>query len=321
MTTGTEQSYEEFLHTLSEASVHQNFDPFVDIAWDDPELAVTTGDTRWVLPEVDSLGGTDWYRALPLDRQIAIGMYRQATIAKVGQQFEQILISGIMNHAMTLRNNTPEFRYSTHEATEECHHTQMFQELVNRIGVDVPGGPAWFRRVGPLLSLAAGPLPTVFFLGVLAGEEPIDYLQKQILRAGTDMHPLVTRVMQIHVAEEARHIGFAHQYLEHRIPKQTRVQRAVISVAMPIIMRVLCDVIMKPSRRVRRDLGIPKSVVNEVWWDSDHSRKLLRDTFGDVRMLAEELELMNPISRRVWQALGIGGRPSRFRSEPKSAAV
>jgi hypothetical protein len=25
---------------------------------------------------------------------------------------------------------------------------------------------------------------------------------------------------------------------------------------------------------------------------------------------------MNPVSRRVWKALGIDGRPSRFRAEP-----
>jgi hypothetical protein len=38
-------------------------------------------------------------------------------------------------------------------------------------------------------------------------------------------------------------------------------------------------------------------------------------------MLAEELGLMNRVSRLVWRALGIHGSPSRFRSEPKSAAV
>jgi hypothetical protein len=273
-----------------------------------------------VLPEVDALGGTAWYQSLPVERQIHIGMYRQANIAKVGLQFEQLLISGIMNYVLTLPNGSAEFRYSTHEATEECHHTQMFQEMVNRIGLDVPGGPTWFRRVAPLLSLAAGPLPNVFFLGVLAGEEPVDHLQKSILRAGNDMHPMVTRVMQIHVAEEARHIGFAHSFLAERAPGYSLAQRATLSVLAPVIMRVLCDVIMKPSAQMQRDLEIPKHVVKEVWWGSDHSRKLLRDTFGDVRMLAEEIGLMNPVSRQVWRVLGIAGKASRFRSEPVPAA-
>lgn len=316
-----QQTYEESLRTLSEASVDQHFDAFKDIGWDDPEYAVDVNDPRWVLPTADSLGGTAWYQSLPRDRQIEVGIYRQANIAKVGLQFEQILISGIMNHALTLPNRSAEFRYSTHEATEECHHTQMFQEFVNRTGQDVPGGPAWFRRLGPLLPLAAGPLPTIFFIGVLAGEEPIDHLQKTILRGGEDMHPLLRRIMQIHVAEEARHIGFAHQYLEQRAPRLSRRQRALVSVSMPIVMRLLCDVIMKPSRQVQRDLGIPKEVVREVWWGNQESRKMLRDMFGDVRMLAEEMGLMNKTSRRVWRSLKIDGKPSRFRSEPSSAAA
>ncbi|TWH00834.1 para-aminobenzoate N-oxygenase AurF [Nocardioides sp. J9] len=313
--------YEEKLRILSEASVHQHFDAFLDIAWDDPDFEVRNDDPRWVLPEVDSLGGTDWYRSLPLERQIAIGQYRMANIMKVGLQFEQLLIAGVMNHLIGMPNGKAEFRYSTHEVTEECHHTQMFQEGVNRIGLDVQGGPGWFVKVAPLLSLAGRALPNVFFMGILAGEEPIDHLQKSVLRSGHEMHPMVTRVMQIHVAEEARHIGFAHTYLEERSKDYGPVQRFGLSLAYPVIMRVLCDVIMKPTRKMQKDLDIPKDVMREVYWRSEKSQKLLRDTFGDVRMLADELGLMNPVSRRVWRLLGIAGTASRFRSEPKSAAV
>ncbi|MBY6349089.1 AurF N-oxygenase family protein [Rhodococcoides corynebacterioides] len=314
-------AYQDTLRILSEASVERHFDAFTDIPWDDPQYAVVPNDPRWILPAADPLGATDWYRSLSTERQIEIGMYRQANIMKVGLQFEQILIAGLMNYAFRLPNGQAEFRYSTHEATEECHHTQMFQELVNRIGIEVAGGPRWFRLLAPIMPLAAGPLSFGFFVGVLAGEEPIDHVQKAILRSGENRHPLITRIMQIHVAEEARHIGFAHQYLRHKAPRLKTYQRGLISVIMPVIMRVLCDAIIKPTRAMRRDLQIPDHVVDEVWWDGDASRKMLRDMFGDVRMLADDLDLMNPVSRRVWRALGIDGRPSRFRSEPASAAA
>jgi hypothetical protein len=317
----TRIAYEQTLQTLSTASVHKHFDAFVDIDWDDPDYAVIADDPRWVLPSFDPLGATTWYRSLPLQRQIEIGMYMQANTMKVGLQFAQILISGLMHYALALPNNSPEFRYSTHEATEECHHTQMFQELVNRMGIDVAGGPRWFRKLAPIMPLAAGPLPFGFFVGVLAGEEPIDHVQKTMLRSGHERHPLVTRIMQIHVAEEARHIGFAHQYLQYKAPKLSSRQRAVMGVATPIVMRVLCDAILKPTRKMRRDLDIPKEVVDEVWWDSEHSSKVLRDMFGDVRMLCGELGLMNRFSRRVWKAMRIDGRPSRYRSEPATRAA
>ncbi|WP_309648798.1 diiron oxygenase [Nocardioides sp.] len=315
------QSYQDTLQTLSEASVHQHFDAFLDIDWDNPAYAIDPHDERWILPEADVLGRHAWYRGLPRDEQIRIGLYRQAQICKVGLQFEQILIAGLMNFSFNLPNGSPEFRYSTHEATEECHHTQMFQEFVNRSGQDVGGGSRLFRFLAPFLPLAAKWLPFGFFFGVLAGEEPIDHVQKTVLRAGDDMHPLLQRIMQIHVAEEARHIGFAHQYLEHQAPKLGRVDRAILSVAVPLIMRWLCDEILKPTAKARKDMGIPRSVVKDIYWDLPESRKMLRDLFGDVRMLAEDTGMMNPVSRRVWALMRIDGRSSRFRSEPASAAA
>ena len=317
----TTVTYEQRLQTLSEASVHQHFDAFKDIAWDDPAYAIDPTDRRWILPRADVLGRTEWYQSLPEDEQVRIGLYRQANVTKVGLQFEQILIAGLMNYAFSLPNGSPEFRYSTHEATEECHHTQMFQEFVNRSGQPVQGGSLLFRAVAPFLPLAAKWVPFGFFYGVLAGEEPIDHVQKSILRAGDDMHPLLQRIMQIHVAEEARHIGFAHQYLEHQAPKLKRRDRVVLSLLVPVIMKWLCNEILVPSRKARKDMGIPKHVVKEVYWDSPESQKFLRDLFGDVRMLAETTGMMNPASRRVWRALGIDGRASRFRSEPASAAA
>lgn len=314
-------TYEQRLQTLSEASVHQHFDAFKDIAWDDPAYAIDPADRRWKLPVADVLGRTAWYQSLPEDEQVRIGLYRQANVTKVGLQFEQILISGLMNYAFSLPNGSPEFRYSTHEATEECHHTQMFQEFVNRSGQPVQGGSLLFRLVAPFLPLAAKWVPFGFFYGVLAGEEPIDHVQKSILRAGDDMHPLLQRIMQIHVAEEARHIGFAHQYLEHKAPRLKRRERVVLSLLVPVIMKWLCNEILVPSKKAQKDMGIPKHVMKEVYWDSPESQKFLRDLFGDVRMLAESTGMMNPASRRVWRAMGIDGRASRFRSEPASAAA
>ena len=317
---GSALTYDERLQTLSEASVNQHFDAFKDIDWDNPEFALDPKDERWVLPETDVLGRHPWYKALPKDEQIRIGLYRQTNVVKVGLQFEQILIGGIMNYAFALKNGSAEFRYSTHEATEECHHTQMFQEFVNRSGQDVPGGSAFFRTIGPILPLAARVIPFGFFWGVLAGEEPIDHIQKSMLRADSNIPPLLQRIMQIHIAEEARHIGFAHEYIEHHAKQLSRAERGVLSMAVPVILKWLCNEIVVPSRKARKEMGIPKHVMKELFWESEEAQKMLRDLFGDVRMLAESSGMMNRPARRVWKAMKIDGRPSRYRSEPASAA-
>ena len=307
------EDYHRTLATLSEASVHQHFDAFVDIDWDDPDFAVRRDDPRWVLGPEDNLGAHPWYRALPVERQIEIGIYRWALLCKVGLTFEQILVAGIMLSNIELPNGNPEFRYSTHEATEECHHTQMFQELVNRTGLPVSGGPRWFRRSAPLFSAAAKWVPAGFWMGVLAGEEPIDHLQKRLLRSGNELHPMLERVMSIHVAEEARHIGFAHTYLEQHGPHLGRIHRTLLGVATPMIMRLLGDVIMRPTAEDLAAMGIPEQVAREVWWEAEDSQKFLRDLYGDVRMLFDDLGLRGPIPRVFWRLMRIEGRASRYR--------
>ncbi|SIS14243.1 AurF N-oxygenase family protein [Williamsia sterculiae] len=317
-----QQDYGRILDDLSAASVHRSYDPYIDIAWDDPHMAVVADDDRWVLSgEVDPIGRHPWYQQRPRHEQIRIGMWRQANIAKVGLQFESILIRGLMQYSFKLPNGAREFRYGTHEAKEECNHTLMFQELVNRIGVDVPGARRSFKRLSPVVPLASTVFPMIFFFGVLAGEEPIDHLQKDLLRDGTTAHPTMSAVFQLHVAEEARHISFAHTLLREKIPAMGRLHRFLLSLMFPIAMRWLCGVIMVPPREFRREFDVPRSVMRDMFWRSPESAAFLRDVFGDVRMLGDQCGLMNPVSRRVWRVLRIDGRSSRYRSEPTYSAA
>lgn len=309
--------YVETLTTLSEGSVRRNFNPYTDIQWDSPEFAVTPNDPRWILPESDPLGRHPWYKALPQERQIEIGMYRQANVIKVGLQFELILIRGLTNYAFWVPNGSAEYRYCLHESVEECNHTLMFQEAVNRIGVDVPGMPRLLRWLSPIIPLAAGPLPIVFFFGILAGEEPIDHTQKNVLREGSNNHPILERMMAIHVAEEARHISFAHEYLHKRVPQMRPRKRFWLSLAVPLIMRILCSAIVVPPRYFFSEFDIPRAVRKDLFFRAPESRKFLRDMFSDVRMLCHDTGLMNPVAKIIWRLCKIDGPPSRYRSEPQ----
>jgi len=310
-------AYVDLLTTLSEGSVRRNFNPYTDIDWDSPEFAVTADDERWILPETDVFGRHPWYRAQPVSTQIAIGQWRQANVAKVGLQFESMLIRGLMNYSFWVPNGSPEYRYCTHEAIEEGNHTLMFQETVNRIGVDVPGMPPLLRWLSPLIPLAAGPLPIPFFFGVLAGEEPIDHTQKAVLREGKTLHPIMEKVMAIHVAEEARHISFAHEYLRKRLPRMKKGQRFWLSLNVPLIMRILCQAILVPPRSFFSEYGIPPELRRELFFRSPESRQWLQDMISDVRMLCYDTGLMNPVARIFWRLCKIDGAPSRFRSEPQ----
>ena len=309
--------YVDTLTTLSEGSVRRNFNPYTDIDWDSPEFAVIPNDERWILPKTEPIGKHPWYRAQSKERQIEIGMWRQANVAKVGLHFESILIRGLMEYAFWTPNGSPEYRYCLHEAVEECNHTLMFQEMVNHIGADVPGMPRLLKWVQPVIPLVAGPLPIPFWFGILAGEEPIDHTQKSVLREGKALHPIMERVMAIHVAEEARHISFAHEYLRKRVPNLPRRKRFWLSLYVPVVMRVLCSAIIVPPRAFWKEFDIPRSVRKEIFFRSPESRRMLRDMFGDVRMLCKDTGLMNPLAKLIWRICRIDGEPSRYRSEPQ----
>nr|WP_314144286.1 diiron oxygenase [uncultured Rhodococcus sp.] len=312
-----EQRYIETLTLLSEGSVHKHFDPYVDIDWESEKFAVPPNDPRWVLPaKTDPIGGHAWYRALPLDKQIEIGMWRQANVAKVGLQFENILIRGMMQYVFSLPNGSAEARYCTHESIEECNHTLMFQEMVNRVDSDAPGMSRPMKMLSPFVPLFATLLPELFFVGVLAGEEPIDHIQKSVLRSGEKIHPIMQSVMAIHVAEEARHISFAHQLLRRRVPEMSKAGRFLLSLAFPITMRILCDVIVIPPKKFWTKFDIPKQVKKDLFWGTEESQHALQDYFGDVRMLATDTGMMNRAARLMWKLCGIDGKASRFRSEP-----
>ncbi|MEV0332710.1 diiron oxygenase [Nocardia sp. NPDC050717] len=309
--------YAEMLHALADASVDRGFSPYHDIDWDAPEFQVVPGDRRWILPESDLIGRHPWYQSLPESTRIEVGMYRQAGMAKVGLQFEQLLMSGVMLYLLNLPNGSAEFRYATHEVIEECNHTLMFQQAVNRAGADVVGFGRLFRGVAPLIPLIARVSPTFFFLCILAGEEPIDHIQKAFLRGHPDdYHPILKGVMRIHVAEEARHISFAHEFVRRHVPESGRLARGALSVLLPVAMRVACELIVPPSREFWSRFDVPDHVRRELFWASAGSRRERRGYFGDVRALAHEVGLMNPVARGVWKLAGIDGPPTRYRGEP-----
>jgi hypothetical protein len=157
-------------------------------------------------------------------------------------------------------------------------------------------------------------------IGILAGEEPIDHYQKSLLRNRVELPPAVLRTMEIHIAEEARHISFAGEFLRLRVPRLRRIERAVVSVAFPITMRWLAGEIMTPPRALQKRFDIPGDVFREAFWSGPKSQAIMASYFGDMRALAADTGLMNRVSRRVWKRMGIDGEPTRYRGEPDRTA-
>ena len=299
------ESYPELVARLSQQSVAKHFDAYADIPWDSPEFHIDPDDPRWELPPDDVLGGTEWYRSQPPGVRSRIGLHMMATFMKIGLQFEGVLKRGLLEFALRLPNSSPEFRYAYHEVIEEAQHSLMFQEFVNRTGYDI-GGLVWWQRVGARLVIHLGRVfPELFFVFVLGGEDPIDHVQRTALRSGRELHPLLRRIMQIHVTEEARHLCFARHYLREHGERLGPFGRLGLALGAPFILALMAPLMMRPSEQIVRTYGIPQSVIREAYTHNPAHRSRVQGALGKVRDLCIELGLVTSVSWRLWQVLGL----------------
>ena len=178
-----QDTFKTLVERLSRASVTKHFDAYDDVAWDHESSRIDPEDPRWERGRGDLLGETEWYRRQTQSTRARIGLHIVACQMKMGIEFENILSRGLLEFAATCPNGSAEFRYAYHEVIEEGQHSLMFQEFVNRSGFDAPGITGhmkWFaRRVPPL----GRSFPELFFIHVLAGEVPIDHVQRGELDA------------------------------------------------------------------------------------------------------------------------------------------
>jgi len=297
--------FTDLVKRLSHQSVVKHFDAYTDVPWDDPAYAIDPDDPRWALSAQHPLGATEWYQSQPPEIRARIGLHLVVTAMKAGLQFESILKRGLLEYAFTLPDRSPEFRYAYHEVIEEAQHSLMFQEFVNRSGLEAPGLTWDIKLSARLVIVMARRFPALFFVFVLGGEDPIDHVQRNMLRNADDLHPLLERIMRIHVTEEARHLSFARQYLRANVPGLSRFRRLQIGVRAPFILATMASVMMRPSRTIVRTYGIPKAVLAEAYGPGTPSRDEVRASLRKVRNLLSELGLISPLAKKLWRRFGI----------------
>jgi len=266
---------------LSVQSVRKHYRAYEDIAWDAPEMQIDPKDPRFELGPDEGLGRTQWYRDLPQETRARIGLSGTVGAMKLGVVFESVLKRGLLEFAAGLPNRSEEFRYAYHEVIEEAHHSLMFQELINRSGLNPAPMPRALQRGTRYVVRMARVFPELFFFFVLGGEEPIDFAQKQTIKSGRTLHPLVKRIMQIHITEEARHLCFARNYLQRTVPRLSAFNRLRLRVALPVLLGIMAKMMLQPSSAMIRRYQIPTSVIRQAYDDNpDHKRKVRASLAG-----------------------------------------
>ena len=293
----TDSAFHALVARLSDQSVRKNFDAYLDVPWDDHDI--DSADPRWELRDTDPLGATQWYQSLPQPERARLGLFNTVSKMKTGLQFENVLCRGILEFVDTLPNGAPEYRYSMHELIEEGQHQLMFQEFVNRSGIDVDGMPLDAKIGTRFVVLLGRVFPELFFMFVLGGEDPIDHVQRESLKQG-DAHPLLETIMRIHVTEEARHLSFARHFLKERVAHLGRFGHAALSIGTPLILGEMGRMMLMPSKQMVREFDIPKAVLDEAYHHNPEFQTGAATALRKVRKLARELGITGPVAKRLW---------------------
>jgi hypothetical protein len=301
--TDPDAAFTTMVGRLSRLSAGRGFDAYRDVEWELDDGVIDPVDPRWILPDVDPLATSDWYRAQSPQDQARIGLVRMASCLKTGWHFENLLQQGLLHRALFLPDGSEEFRYVLHEVIEESQHTLMFNEFVNRSGVAVRGMSRWLRlaveQMVPRVSLSD---PSFFFVMVLGGEDPIDCLQRKMIARGGG-HPLLEQIMRIHIAEEARHLSYARAALKKYVPRLGSARRQMLAVTVPVTLGIMVRLMVRPTGDVVR-AGVPRRVIRDAY-RTEQGRELFAESAAKPRLLMRELGLMTRAGERVWKALGI----------------
>jgi hypothetical protein len=126
-----------------------------------------------------------------------------------------------------------------------------------------------------------------------------------MLRSGRTVHPLLRRVMQIHVTEEARHICFAREYLRQHVPALPLRRRVSLMVQAPLLLAEMAHQMMRPSPHVVRTYRMPAAVVDEAFRRNPTHRAFVAESLDGVRQLCAELGLVGDRTVGLWRRLGI----------------
>ncbi|MBI5516942.1 MAG: diiron oxygenase [Deltaproteobacteria bacterium] len=300
------EGYHHLLARLSSHSVTQRFDAYADLAWDLPEHRVDPEDPRFELGPEEPLSHTRWYQDLPSALRARVGLHLLASYMRVGVQFESVLSQGLLRFAEALPAGSPEFRYALHEVLEEGQHSLMFQEFVGRTGLD-PQGMHPLERYGSRRVPDLGrTFPELFFLHVLAGEAPIDYVQRRALRGERPLHPLVAAIMRRHITEEARHLCFAKRFLEERSPRLGALRRAQLQALAPVVLRSTAAAMLRVPGDLVARYQVPPEALREAH-RGPLARQRVREGLAPVYALCQRVGLAPPALGFLWRAVGITG--------------
>jgi hypothetical protein len=250
---------------------------------------------RWLPDAALSLHGLPEFDALAPETRVRLSQYEFINVMYCGLWLESIFLQRV---SRLLLPGMPRagHAYLLNELREETGHSLMFLRAIECSGVALPEGSWRAPRTAALLGRFAPAHGALFWLAMLIGEQVSDSFNRYLCDRSVEVNPAVRQISQLHAADEARHISYAHDRFVGMLhgggALQRSVQHSVLSAGTRVLLRQMTSVFYTPPARFYLLAGLPEGVA----WREAALRNPARRQFVAQRLAP---------TRRMLQTLGL----------------
>lgn len=245
----------------------------------------------WFLPpELVSLHGTPLWQRMTTEQQHELARREAGCHAWALLRVESVLIQMLARHVAARDPAGTAARFALTEIEDECRHARMFARLLAKLDVrehDRADGLLWRLLPGPIRA----------FTAALIVGEVLDRFQRATV-ADEAVQPTIRAVCQVHVIEQARHIGFARGELRRRMLSCGPSKRFVTQLVCGPIALLAANRLVPPH--VYAGLGLDEREARRQARANAHRHAVLRDAADRVTGFFAEVGVIGPINGWAW---------------------
>jgi len=285
---------EHFIQHIIDASRRKSFDPYKEIDW-----TVPFDHSHFYMPQdMISLYGTTIWDRMTRDERVRLSMHEASSALASLIWFENQLSFKLMDYLIDISPHDPQFFWMQIEVADECRHSMMFAEAIKRC--EVP----WYKpRWSTLITFFTKYLTSrvALMLSTLAAEDVTGYLNSRTAQ-DPECHPVMRELSKIHILEEARHRGYAHQYLKQNWPGVGRFARSTARRYGLLSTRIIIRQLVHPA--IYKNLGLPSEAL-AMAKNNPHRVRLRREMAAGLVEFLTAIDIVDEKTAPKWRAAGL----------------
>jgi hypothetical protein len=289
-----EEISDQYIQHIIDASRRKSFDPYKEINW-----SVPFDDAHFYMPQdMISLYGTPLWDGMTREQKVKLSMHEACSALATTIWFENQLCFKLIDYLIGASPLDPHFYWMQIEVADECRHSMMFGEAIKRCGVP------WYQpRCSSLITFFSKYLTSrvAMMLSTLAAEDVTGYINNRTAQ-DPECHPVMRELSKIHIVEEARHRGYAHEYLKRNWPHVGKIKRSLARRYGLLSTRIIMWQLVHPQ--IYKNLGLPPEAL-EMAKTNPHRARIRREMAAQLVDFLMEIDIVDEKAAPKWRAAGL----------------